>query len=132
MTKSIPRVRVIEDIILRPRVMAAYAFLAITFISDIIFFKRFYSTKRRTTRIKLCEKKDRSPSSFRRKRPSLSLQWVFDSRPPCCARRERALLLAICARCYAQNRMRSAILGNHLKLGTFIWPFLSFWVTEST
>ena len=41
MTKSIPRVRVIEDIILRPRVMATYAFLAITFISDIIFLKGF-------------------------------------------------------------------------------------------
>ena len=56
LTKSIPRVRDLEDIIFRPRVIAMYAFLAITFISDIFFFK-FYSTKRRTKILKLCEKK---------------------------------------------------------------------------
>ena len=37
LTKSIPRVRDLEDIIFRPRVIAMYAFLAITFISDIFF-----------------------------------------------------------------------------------------------
>ena len=37
------------------------------FFSDIIFFLKFYSTKKRTERLKLCEKKDRSPYSFRRK-----------------------------------------------------------------
>ena len=39
LTKSIPQVRDLEEIILRPRVMATYAFLVITFIADIIFFK---------------------------------------------------------------------------------------------
>ena len=39
LTKSIPRVRDLEEIILRPRVMATNALLAITFISDIYFFK---------------------------------------------------------------------------------------------
>ena len=29
----------LKDLILRPRVMATYGFLAITFISDIFFFK---------------------------------------------------------------------------------------------
>ena len=48
--------RDLEDIILRSRVMATCAFLAITFISGM-FFKTFYSTKRRTKRIKSCEKK---------------------------------------------------------------------------
>ena len=40
---------------------------AITFFSDINFFLKFYSTKRRNKKLKLCEKKDRSPYSFRRK-----------------------------------------------------------------
>ena len=37
--------------------MATYAFFAITFFSDINFFLKFYSTKRRNKRLKLCEKK---------------------------------------------------------------------------
>ena len=32
-----------------------------------------------TKTIKLGEEKDRPPCSFRRKRPFLSLKWVFDS-----------------------------------------------------
>ena len=55
LTKSIPRVRDLEDIILHPRVVTTYAFLAITFICDNFFFK-FYMTKRRTKRIKFCGK----------------------------------------------------------------------------
>ena len=41
LAKSIPRVRDLEDIILRPRVIATYAFLAITFI----FFFSFTAQK---------------------------------------------------------------------------------------
>ena len=37
------------------------------FFSDINVFLKFYSTKRRNKRLKLCEKKDRSSYSFRRK-----------------------------------------------------------------
>ena len=39
LTKNIRQVRDLEDIILRPGVMATYVFLAITFISYIIFLK---------------------------------------------------------------------------------------------
>ena len=42
LTKSIPRVR---DV--RPRVMVMYAFLAITFISDITFFFKFTAQRGR-------------------------------------------------------------------------------------
>ena len=41
LTKSIPRVCDLEDMIFRLRVMATYAFLVITFIFDIIFFQSF-------------------------------------------------------------------------------------------
>ena len=37
--------------------MAAYAFIAITFISNIICLKKFYITKRRSKIITLCAKK---------------------------------------------------------------------------
>ena len=51
-----------------------YAFFAITFFSDInVFFLKFYSAKRRTKGLKLCEKKDRSPCSFRRKQSLINL-----------------------------------------------------------
>ena len=53
--------------------MATYAFFAITFFSDINFFFKFYSAKRRTKGLKLCEKKDRSPYSFRRKQSFIDL-----------------------------------------------------------
>ena len=36
---------------------ATYAFFAITIFSDIVFFLKFYSAKRRTKVLKLCEKK---------------------------------------------------------------------------
>ena len=57
LTKNIRRVRDFEDRILCPRTMATYAFFAITLFSDTIFFLKFYSTKRRNKRLKLCEKK---------------------------------------------------------------------------
>ena len=41
LTKNIRRVRDLEDKILCPRAMATYAFFAITFFSDIIFFLIF-------------------------------------------------------------------------------------------
>ena len=37
------------------------------FFLTYIFSSKFYSTKRRNSRLKLCEKKNRSPYSFRRK-----------------------------------------------------------------
>ena len=73
LTKNIRRARDLEDKILCPRAMATYAFFAITFFSDINFFLKFYSAKRRTKGIKLCEKKDRSPYSFRRKQSFIDL-----------------------------------------------------------
>ena len=54
---NIPRVRDPEETILCPRVMATNTFLPVTFFSDVNFFFKFYSTKRRSTRIKLCKKK---------------------------------------------------------------------------
>ena len=53
--------------------MATYAFFAITFFSDINFLLKFYITKRKTKRLKLCEKKDRSPCLFRRKQSLIDL-----------------------------------------------------------
>ena len=45
--KNILWVRQPEDRILCPRTMATYAFFAITFFSDIIFFKRFTAQRGR-------------------------------------------------------------------------------------
>ena len=44
--------------------------------SDNIFLK-FHSTKRRNKKLKLCEKKDRSPYSFRRKQSLIYLANLF-------------------------------------------------------
>ena len=57
--------------------MATYAFFAITFFSDINFVFKFYSAKRRTKGLKLCEKKDRTPYSFRRKRSFIEKETVL-------------------------------------------------------
>ena len=84
LTKSIPPVHDLEDIILqfvRPRVMTRYAFLAITFISDI--FLKFYSTKRGTKRKKICKKKIGHQTRLG-ENGLFSLRWVFDSRSPRC------------------------------------------------
>ena len=57
LTKNTPRVCDLEDIIFCPRVMATYAFLAITLILFLTnFFKKSYSTKGRK-RISFSKKK---------------------------------------------------------------------------
>ena len=56
----------LEDRNLCSRTMARYAFFA-------IYFFKFYSSKRRTYRLKICEKNDRSPYSFRRKQSFIDL-----------------------------------------------------------
>ena len=43
-------------------------FFPVPFSSDINFLQFFYSTKRMSKRTKLCQKKDRSPTSFKRKK----------------------------------------------------------------
>ena len=89
--------------------MATYAFFAILFFSDINFLFKCYSAKRRTKKLKLCEKKkDRSPCLFRRKQSlidlvNLSLKETF------VVRTVRALVRALmtqeimcCTRCAMQ------------------------------
>ena len=53
---NIPRVRDSEETILCPRVMAWNTFFPVTFFSDVKFFLKSYSTKRRSKKIKLCKK----------------------------------------------------------------------------
>ena len=48
-------------------------FFCDNFFSDINFLLKFYITKRRNKRLKLCEKKDRSPCLFRRKQSLIDL-----------------------------------------------------------
>ena len=55
--KYIPRVCDLEETILCPRVMATNTFLPVTFSSVVNFLTIFYSTKRMSKRIKLCQKK---------------------------------------------------------------------------
>ena len=73
LTKNIRRVRDLEDKRFSPRAMATYAFFAITFFSDINFFLKFYSAKRRTKRAKIMRKTDRSPCSFKRNQSLIDL-----------------------------------------------------------
>ena len=54
---NIPRVRDPEETILCPRVMTTNTFFPCTFFPDVNFFKKFYSTKRRSKRVKLCKNK---------------------------------------------------------------------------
>ena len=77
-------------------------FLAITFFSDINFFFKFYSAKRRTKGLKLCEKKDRSPYSFRRKQSFIDLA-NSSSKETVLVRTVRALVRAL----MTQEIMRS-------------------------
>ena len=85
-----------------PRTMASYGFFAITFFSDINFFFKFYSEKRRTKGLKLCEKKDRSPCSFRRKQSLID--WAnVSSKETFLVRAVRALVRAL----MTQEIMRS-------------------------
>ena len=100
--------RDLEDRILCPRAMAAYAFFAITFFSDIIFLK-FHSTKRRTKRLKSCEKK--IVHHARLGENNLFLIWPTYPQGSDCT---RARARANDARNYAQYVMRNAILRNHL------------------
>ena len=74
--------------------MATYAFFAITFFSDINFLLKFYITKRRTKRLKLCEKKDRSPCLFRRKQSLIDLVNL-SSKETSLVRTVRALVRAL-------------------------------------
>ena len=57
LTTNIPRVRDLEESILCPRVMATNTFFHVTFSSDVNFLQFFYSTKRMSKRINLCQKK---------------------------------------------------------------------------
>ena len=66
------------------------------------FFLKFYSTKRRTKGLKLCEKKDRSPCSFRRKQSLIDLANL-SSKETFLVRAVRALLRAL----MTQEVMRS-------------------------
>ena len=83
--------------------MATYAFFAITFFSDINFFLKFYSTKRRNKTLKLCDKKDRSPYSFRRKQ-SLNYLANLSTKENLLVRTVRALVRAL----MTQEIMRSS------------------------
>ena len=56
LTKNIRRVRDLEDKFCAHEAMATYAFFAITLFLTY-FFLKFYSAKRRTKGLKLCEKK---------------------------------------------------------------------------
>ena len=102
LTKNIRRVCDLEDKILCPRAMASYGFFAITFFSDINFFLKFYSEKGRTKGLKLCEKKDRSPCSFRRKQSLIDLADL-SSKETFLLRAVRALVRAL----MTQEIMRS-------------------------
>ena len=53
---NIPWVRDSEETILCPLLMASKTLFPVTFFSDVKFFFKFYSTKRRSKRIKLCKK----------------------------------------------------------------------------
>ena len=121
LTKNIRQVRDLEDKILCPRAMASYAFFAITFFSDINFFLKFYSEKRRTKGLKLCEKK--IGHHARLGENNLSLIWPTFLKGNLlgsgCA---RAHARADDARNYAQYVMRNAILRNHLKSYNNILP----------
>ena len=77
-------------------------FFAITFFSDINFLLKFYITKRRTKRLKLCEKKDRSPCLFRRKQSLIDLVNL-SSEETSLVRTVRALVRAL----MTQEIMRS-------------------------
>ena len=89
-------------------------FFAITFFSDINFLLKFNSAKRRTKGLKLCEKKYRSPCSFRRKQSLINLVNL-SSKETFLVRTVRALVRALMTqRNYAQYVMRNATLRNHL------------------
>ena len=81
LTTNIPRVHDLEETILCPRVIATNPFFPVTFFSDVNFLKFFYSTKRMSKRIKLCQKKDRSPTSFRRKQKANQAQPLDNTSP---------------------------------------------------
>ena len=80
LTTNIPRVRDLREIILCPRLMATNTFFPVTvFFGRNFFFN--YSTKRRNKRIKLCQKKDRSPTSITRKQKANQAR-PFDNTSP--------------------------------------------------
>ena len=86
-------------------------FFAIAFSSDINFFFKFYSEKRRTTGLKLCEKKIGHHVRLGENNLSLILPTSPQKKPSwfgLCARSVRAND----ARNYAQYVMRNAILRN--------------------
>ena len=75
-TKNIRRVHDLEDR------MATYAFFAITFFSDINFLLKFYITKRRTKRLKLCEKKIGHHACLGKNNLSLTWSTYPQKKPP--------------------------------------------------
>ena len=82
--------------------MATYAFFAITFFSDINYFLKFYSPKRRNKRLKLCEKK-KIGHHTRLGENNLLIIWpTYPQRKPLGSDCARARARANDARNYAQ------------------------------